>query len=142
MYRTLKCQTRSNQSRDLKIDIDQLNNFFTSIGPELSRQVPKPRHTIDIPYFDKTMVLNDTSPDEIAQVISKMKKTKRVRDLILLATRYSNAVHRLLNSISLKHLMNASKMENFQIVSKLQRLSLYTKKVITVIPKTTVRLGY
>ena len=39
------------------------------MGPELSRQVPKPHHTIDLPCFDKTMVLNDTSPEEIAQVI-------------------------------------------------------------------------
>ena len=71
MYRTLKCQTRSNQSRDLKIDIDELNKFFTSIGPELSRQVPKPHHTIDHPCFDKTMVLNDFSPEEIALIIKK-----------------------------------------------------------------------
>ena len=66
MYRTLKCQTRSNKSRDLKIDIDETNKFITSIGHELSRQVPKPHHTIDLPCFDGTMVLNDTSREEIA----------------------------------------------------------------------------
>ena len=66
MSRTLECQTRSNQSRDLNIVIHELNKFFTSIVPELSRQVPKPHHTIDPPSFDKTMVLNETSPEEIA----------------------------------------------------------------------------
>ena len=76
MYKTLKCQTRSNQSRDLKIDIDELNKFFISIGPELSRQVPEPHLSNDLPCFDQTMVLNYTSPEENALIIKKMKNKK------------------------------------------------------------------
>ena len=76
MYRTLKCQTRSNQSRDLKIDIDELNKFSTFIGPELSRQVPEPHHAIDPPCFDKTMNFNYTSPEELALIIKKKKNRK------------------------------------------------------------------
>ena len=66
MYETLKCQTCSNGSRNLKTDVDELNKFFTSIASKLYRQVPKPNHTIDLSCFDKTMALNDTSPEGIA----------------------------------------------------------------------------
>ena len=53
MYKTLKCQTRGNQSGDLKTDIDELNKYFTSIGPALSRQVPKPHHTNNLQVLIK-----------------------------------------------------------------------------------------
>ena len=52
MYKTLEYQTGSNQARDLKIDFDELNKFFTAIGPEISRQVQKPHRTIDLPCFE------------------------------------------------------------------------------------------
>ena len=46
------------------------------MGPELSRQVPKPHHTIDLPNYGKTMVSHDTSPEEIALIIKQMKNKK------------------------------------------------------------------
>ena len=48
IYRTLKSQTRSNQSRKLKVNISKLTYFLKSIGPKLSKQIPKSQLSIDI----------------------------------------------------------------------------------------------
>ena len=71
-YRTFKHQTRSNQPLEMNADINKLNEYFTSIGPRLCKQVPKPQHNIDIPGFETTFS-SDTSPDEIARIVKKEK---------------------------------------------------------------------
>ena len=62
------------------MDIDELNKCFTSIGPQLLRQVLKPQHTLFIPSFDRTVVLNENSLDENAQSICIMKIEKSYPD--------------------------------------------------------------
>ena len=137
----MKCQTRSNQSRDWKITIDNLNKFFISIGPELSRQVLKPHHTIDLPCFDKSMVLNDTSPEEIALIIEKMKNEKNSGSDVI-----SNEILICCSPVVEEHLSKASndclKIGTFQNALKLQRLWRSSKKMITWILKSTARLVY
>ena len=58
------------------LDFDELNKFFTSIGPELSRQSRKPQHNINLSCFGNTMFLKETSLEKIALIIKKMKTKK------------------------------------------------------------------
>ena len=53
-----------------------MNKIFTSIGPKLSKQVPKAQNDIDFPCFEETIFLSDTSPDEVARVFKKMNNKK------------------------------------------------------------------
>ena len=57
------------------MNIGELNKFSKFIGPELSRQIPKPHHTIDRPCFDKTLVLDDTSLEEKLHIQKKLKSS-------------------------------------------------------------------
>ena len=49
----LQNQNRSNQPREMRIDINKLNEILTSIGPKLSKQAPKLQHVLDIPCFER-----------------------------------------------------------------------------------------
>ena len=74
--RTLKNQSWSNQPLNMEAGLSKLNDFFLFIGPKLSEQVPKPQHGIDIPCFEKRMLLSDTNQDEVARIVIKMKNKK------------------------------------------------------------------
>ena len=75
--------------------------FFTSIGPVISGQIPKPHHTIDLPSFDKTRVLNDTSVKEIVDYFLKETKKSSGSDGV------SNEIFKFCSLVVEEHLSNA-----------------------------------
>ena len=55
-----------------------MNEIFTFISHKISRKVAKRQHDIDIPCFEKTLLLSITSQDEV-EGIKKNEKQKSPR---------------------------------------------------------------
>ena len=59
-------------------DIKKRNEYFTSNGEILSKKVPEYDSPVNVPNFEKTMVLAYCDKNEVAQIINALKNKKSV----------------------------------------------------------------
>lgn len=76
IYSTLKYQLAKDEHKNVIPDIEELNEYFTTIGQVLSSQVPGYDSSVTVPNFEKTMVLNYSDENEVAQIIKELKNKK------------------------------------------------------------------
>ena len=56
--------------------VEALNEYFTQIGPASSLKLPNLVYVSTIPRITKTMVLNNTTTEEITKIIRNLKNRK------------------------------------------------------------------
>ena len=76
IYNTLKQQKRQERSIPQTPSSEILNNYFTSIGPALSSEIPIQKRKCKIERIKRTMVLSHTNEDEVSKVLRKLKNKK------------------------------------------------------------------
>ena len=75
IYRTLKTCKRKDNTIDLP-NLDDLNDYFVSIGPKLSAKFNSEKSSCNIRNNEKTMVLHQTNESEVTKILRKMKNKK------------------------------------------------------------------
>ena len=62
--------------------VEALNEYFTQVDPALSSKLPNLVYVSTIPRITKTMVLNNTTTEEITKIFRNLKKTRKVLDMM------------------------------------------------------------
>ena len=63
-------------NRQKRPGVEALNEYFTQIGPTLSSKLLNLIYVSTIPRMTNTMVLNNTTTEEITKIIRSLKNTK------------------------------------------------------------------
>ena len=75
-YKTLKCKKSAIQPTNKMPGVEALNEYFTHVGPALSSKLPNLVYVSTIPRITKTMVLNNTTTEEINKIFRNLKNKK------------------------------------------------------------------
>ena len=57
--------------------VEALNEYFTQLGPALTSKLPNLVYVSTIPRITKTMVLNNTTTEEIIKICRNLKKQEK-----------------------------------------------------------------
>ena len=78
IYRTLKTRKRKENAIDLP-NRDDLNDYFVSIGPNLSAKFNNKKSSFNIRKNDTTMVLHQTNESGVAKNLEESEKQEKHR---------------------------------------------------------------
>ena len=127
IYCTLKYQLATHEPKNSIPDINKLNEYFTSIGQILSSKVRIYDSPVNVPSFEKAMVLNYSDENEVAQILNGLKKNKKSVG----CDRLSNEMLKHCSSVIEKYLsevFNNSILEKIPDFLKLAKVAPICKK--------------
>ena len=75
IYRILRTRKRKDNANELP-DVDDLNDYFVSIGPKLSAKFNNKKSCYNIRNNDKATVLHQTNESEVTKILKKLKNKK------------------------------------------------------------------